>query len=112
VGACQLHGLSDAEKLLGFLPKPWEFQVKIGDNGARVYYFRNVVTEEETMEDPRLVQLPTDWEACSVGECADELDRKTWFRNISTGETLNSDPRMLPAALRAQGVKVEKFQLI
>jgi hypothetical protein len=107
-----MHGLSDAEPLLGPLRDPWRFQVKVGGTGGRAYYFHNPVTNEDRMLDPRLEPLPSEWEPCEAEESSDEAERVAWFRNKDTGETLNSDPRMLPEALESRGVDVRKIQLV
>jgi hypothetical protein len=112
VGSCHIHGLSDAEQLLGPLPDPWRFQVKVGDMGERAYYFHNPVTSEDRTVDPRLESLPSNWEPCEVEEISNEAERVAWFRNKDTGEVMNSDPRMLPVALESRGVDVRKIQLV
>lgn len=111
VGSCHIHGLSDAEQLLGPLPDPWRFQVKVGDTGGRAYYFQNPITGEDRTVDPRLESLPSEWETCEIEETRDEAERVAWFRNKITGEILNSDPRMLPKALKTRGVNVTNIQL-
>lgn len=111
VGSCHLHGLSDAEKLLGPLPAPWRFQVKVGDTGGRVHFFHNPVTGENRTEDPRLQPLPSDWEPVQGGKTDSEAERVAWHRNKDTGQILNSDPRLLPEALEKRGVDVRMLQL-
>lgn len=111
VGSCYIHGLSDAEPLLGPLPDPWEFRVRVGDTGRRVHYFHNLTTGEDSPFDPRLGTLDPGWEHCEVEEERSEAERVVWFRNRDRGEVLNSDPRMLIGALRRRGVEVEKIQL-
>ena len=112
VGSCHIHGLSDAEQLLGPLPDPWRFQVKVGGTGGRAYYFHNSVTSEDRTLDPRLESLSPEWEPYEIEETSNEAERVAWFRNKGTGETLNSDPRMLPEALKSRGVNVRKIQLV
>ena len=114
VGSCQVHGLSDAESLLGLLPEGWEFKVRQGAMGQRVHYFHNTVTGEDSADDPRLDELPLGWESFEGENTDTEADRVSWFRREVTGETtsVNSDPRLCERPLKDRGVDVQTIRLV
>lgn len=112
VGPCFVHGLMDAESILGAIPDPW--QMKMRKDDGRVYkpYFYNISTGKILFEDPRLPPLSSEWEIIERKRTHEDPSFFKDFRNIISGETLNSDPRMLPDALEERGVKLETFRLV
>ncbi|KAH7142747.1 heterokaryon incompatibility protein-domain-containing protein [Dactylonectria estremocensis] len=112
VGSCYLHGFSSTEAFLGPLPASWVIQYKPDSCGVETPYFFKKDTGEEAQEDPRLGELPSEWEAVQADRTRDDPHFFMWFRNKVTGETMNSDPRMLPEALRDRGVDLQTFRLV
>ena len=114
VGECYLYGIMDGESILGPLPTSWQVQPHSGIEGSVFEMrFKNMNTDVDFQEeDPRLGSLPEDWERVSHDRTTDEPVVVAIFRNKSTGDIMNSDPRMLPDALKARGVNLEKFKLI
>jgi hypothetical protein len=112
VGCCHIHGLSDAEKLMGPLPNPWVFRVSSSTSGSRTHCFHNSVTGENSKLDPRLEAWSPEWELCEAVETEKEEGHDIRFRNKETGEVLNSDPRLLPAALESRGITVKRIRLV
>jgi len=113
VGSGYIHGLSDAAALLGTIPVPWTVHVDDDDVGEYRHRFFNSVTGQyhSLSEDPRLEPLSTEWERVPRDRTAEDPPVYEVFRNKSNGEEMNSDPRMLPKALMARGVCLQKFQL-
>ncbi|KAK4184575.1 hypothetical protein QBC35DRAFT_391426, partial [Podospora australis] len=110
VGACYLHGFSDAESLLGPLPAPWETAFHNNISGNWVLRFRNNATGEKLLDDPRKGSLPEGWSA--VNGVADLAERQQVpFQNDLTGEASDCDPRMTVEALKQCGVNLETFCL-
>lgn len=97
----------DGEALLGPIPSPWKLQAHNSLGPEFTNYFVKSSTVK-TLDDPRLPPLSSEWE--EVGR--DNTTTKTYFRNTTTGDTTRFDPRMLPKALEAKGVNLERFQLI
>jgi hypothetical protein len=115
LGRCYMHGIMDAEALLGSLPMPWEvglFNPLRSVTRTRWMFRKSSRPGHHRRQDPRLGPLPQDWELI---EMKDEM-RLSWevqhYRNRITGEVINSDPRMLPEALEARGVRLETICLI
>jgi hypothetical protein len=111
IGPCFVHGLDDANALLGPLPKPWKVQISDGYVNRDQYRYFNEETGETTLEDPRLEPI-NDWERINHEPEADEPETYDYFRNRETGFIMNSDPRMSPEALEARGLPVRLFTLI
>ncbi|KAF2649712.1 HET-domain-containing protein [Lophiostoma macrostomum CBS 122681] len=111
VAPCFVHGIMDAESLLGPLPKPWISQLQIVD-ACDVLHFFNVDTNELLLEDPRLPPLPSGWEETGRKPTSDDPRYFKEFHNRDTGRVINSDPRMMPDALRARGVVIRAFRLV
>lgn len=112
VGECFVHGLHDANSLLGPLPKPWRIRNKLelGEHPRRRYYFFNSDTGEDTLDDPRLGSLGP-WVRKEYRDRMDEAEIGEYFENSETGELMNSDPRLVPSALTQRGVKLKLFTL-
>jgi hypothetical protein len=100
------------EALLGPLPEPW-IATGTGDFvGMRKPRFFNLDDGTTIDEDPRLGDLPTEWELNNRQQTADDPMLFSPHKNKITGEEINWDPRFSPEALRARGVKLETFKLI
>ncbi|KAF2501347.1 HET-domain-containing protein [Lophium mytilinum] len=113
VGCGYVHGLADANALLGPLPEPWIVQVATDNAGGTTYHLFNSITAQTIpmSEDPRLGPLPEGWEPVRRNRVRSDPETFGAFRNKITGEEMNSDPRMLPEVLKARGVPLETFQL-
>ena len=98
VGPAYIHGLNDAEGLLGELPGGWEITIqRPGD----VWRFRNLETGVVSPMDPRLCPLPEGWSMTSDGG----------FRHES-GKLSPIDPRCEEEGLRKLGVQLKEFQIV
>jgi hypothetical protein len=110
IGPLYVHGLMEGQALLGLLPHPWELIIN-NDTFQLSFSFLNRLTNEITLQDPRLDVLPPEWheveedgEACFI--------HTQHYKNKTTGDIINSDPRLLPEALEARGVPLEIFTLV
>lgn len=112
IGPCLVHGLMDAEALLGTLPNPWIVELYRDNLGYARLHFRNTDTKELTVEDPRLDPVSPEWERFEHDRTQDDPRWFAYYRNKVTGEVMNSDPRMLPDELRNRGVNLEMFCLV
>jgi hypothetical protein len=111
MGPVYIHGLMEGQALLGSLPSPWESVITDRNRGLEFAY-HNLQTEEISLQDPRLGDLPTEWEEIVQEDEARSNIYVQHFKNKTTGETINSDPRLLPQALKARGVNLETFILV
>ena len=111
VGEAYVHGLEDAIGLLGPLPSHWRAIMKGDAVGRPIHCYLNLTTNEETIEDPRLDVLPSEWERKAYERSPDDPAYFTLFENTITGETVTSDPRLFPEALQKRGVELKTFQL-
>ena len=110
VGESYVHGLCDAEALLGPLPNGWKIEL---DSDKPWPSFVNTSTGMSTWQDPRLPPLPTGWEGIPHPEISSNTNPLFYrFKSNMSNESTESDPRLSPNALEARGVKLEKFQLI
>lgn len=105
VGECYLHGFMDRDSMLGTLPSPWKVKLlsTAGDRHLTPQYL-NRDTKSVSMEDPRLDDLPPEWEKFEQPGQEWTPDLPLDFaphRNRDTGEIINSDPPLLPEALTA-----------
>ncbi|PMD34449.1 HET-domain-containing protein [Hyaloscypha variabilis F] len=115
VGECYVHGLSDAEALLGPLPKDWEIEIHVDSaNGVGWPIFVRKPTDTRTWQDPRLPRLPPGWEGIPHPELSSGTTGPLFnrFKSTITNETTEFDPRLSPEALEERGVKLQRFQLI
>jgi len=113
VGECYIYGIMDGESLLGPMPAPWKVRLaSIKGSGISYPRYWNTAINAMSREDPRLGDLPTEWERIKQRRTADDPIFFAPHRNKLTGETINSDPRMLPENLRARGVDLQTFQLV
>jgi len=111
VGESYIYGIMDGESLLGPLPPSWKVRVEL--NGS-IMEPRYLDTERNIMvrEDPRLENLPAEWERIEQQRTADDPIMFAPHRNKSTGEIINWDPRMSPENLRARGINLQTFRLV
>ncbi|KAI0140441.1 heterokaryon incompatibility protein-domain-containing protein [Xylariaceae sp. FL1272] len=112
LGECLVAGFMDDEAVLGPLPRPWRLVVLSHSDGHRRHYYLNEETGIEAEEDPRMTELPSDWEYLNRSRTPNDPVFFAWYRNKVTGEEINSDPRLLPDALRKRGVDVQTITLI
>jgi hypothetical protein len=111
MGPVYIHGLMEGQALLGSLPSPWESVITDRNRGLEFAY-HNLQTKEISLQDPRLSDLPTEWEEIVQEDEARSNIYVQHFKNKNTGEIINSDPRLLPQALKARGVNLETFILV
>jgi hypothetical protein len=111
VGDCFVHGLMDAESILGSIPDHFRMELWCPD-GFYETSFYNTSTKDRSIEDPRLPSLSPEWEIVKRERTQDDPFFFREFRNRTTGETLTSDPRMHPDALEQRGVTLERFRLV
>ncbi|KAF1829300.1 HET-domain-containing protein [Decorospora gaudefroyi] len=112
VGECYVHGLSDAVGILGPLPYHWTTIIKGDALGRPTQRFVHLGDRQETLDDPRLDHLPSDWERVTYERMPDDPAIFERFRNRETGELVNYDPRLFPEALEASGIALQAFRLI
>ena len=104
----------NGEALLGPLPPPWTVLRNIDSRGVCRVGFLNTETEEKISieDDPRLGEMPPEWERLEVVPSPDDPYYVQRCRNKITGEEINSDPRLLPEELEKRGVKLQTFRLV
>lgn len=110
-----MHGLMDGESLLGPLPAPWQIRMPDwtwGNHHEPEPCYWNEDTKKLSREDPRLGDLPEEWERINVEKKYGDPLLFAPHKNRVTGEVINSDPRLLPEALAARGVKLRTFRLV
>jgi hypothetical protein len=112
VGEAYVHGLSAGVGILGPLSPRWEAILKGDALGRPTPRFLDVRTGSETLEDPRLGDLPPHWERAPYLRASDDADVLERFRNVETGQVLNYDPRLAPEALASRGVELQSFRLV
>ncbi|KAF2099199.1 hypothetical protein NA57DRAFT_56813 [Rhizodiscina lignyota] len=109
---CYVPGLQSVEALLGPLPPNYTLQIMNDGVGGHTVQFKNADNDSLASEDPRLGDLPAEWEQLNAVRTRDDPLFFARFRNKETGKVINSDPRMLPGALEARGVKLHSFKLV
>lgn len=118
VGGCPyVHGLMDAEALLGPLPAGWSFQARMDSRGLDIAGYLNADTENwvSAENDPRLGPPPDDWEFVPRSHWhtrTHEAAKYQEWRNTVTGRIVTSDPRLLPNTLEQRGVELVNFDLV
>jgi hypothetical protein len=110
MGPLYVHGLMEGQALLGPMPPPWELIIN-NDTFRDSFAFLNLLTNEITLQDPRLDVLPPEWHEIDE-EWETSFIHTQHYRNKTTGDIINSDPRLLPEALEARGVPLETFTLV
>jgi hypothetical protein len=112
VGPAYVHGLMDAEAVLG--PLPSDFIVQVGTSAGWYggFKFFNTITNETVTEDPRLGDLPPVWVQTEAARLPTDPLHFMRYRNLADGKTINGDPRLLPEALRARGTSLKPLKLV
>lgn len=111
VGPTYIHGLMDAEGILGKLPPDYVVEVGASSGWYGGFTFRNIKTNISVEEDPRLGDLPPAWIRMEAVRTAEDPLHFVRYRNLATGKTINGDPRLLPEALRARDVPLKPLNL-
>jgi hypothetical protein len=115
IGQCYIHGLTNAEALLGTLPTSWAIKRCKDGCGRWQPFFLNGETGELVGpdRDPRMGPLPAEWERLAVTpEYEDDEGLFVHrYRNKMTGEVIDSDPQVSPDRLKARGVALRTFAL-
>lgn len=115
LGVCNVDALCDAVVLLGALPEPWIVQFLYSEESNTPMpqpFYVNTTTGERTREDPRLGELPDDWERIYPLWSRSEPRHVDYFRHKGTGEVVFSDPRLAPEALLRRGIDLDYLRLI
>ena len=112
VGWCFIWGLADGEGLLGPVQRPWKAMAHLNEHTIIEPMYLNTDKNTKTQEDPRLIELPKQWERIDLERTPDDPLLFAPHQNKLTGEVINSDPRLLPEELRERGVKLEEFRLV
>jgi hypothetical protein len=103
LGPAFVHGLNEAQGILGKIPHPWIPRVhRPGD----FLSFNNTETGETTFDDPRLKPLGDDWVMST-----DEETGAYEFFHTATGLRMHTDPRCNLSELQKK-VRVEEFLMI
>jgi hypothetical protein len=63
VGNCYVYGIMDGEALLGPLLPPWKGRSELNAQGDNQPTYWNSETKEYSQLDPRLGELPEEWES-------------------------------------------------
>jgi hypothetical protein len=112
IGPCQVHGIMDAEAVLGPVPAPWKIEFYRDSMGVAVHHFRNSETDQLTIRDPRLGCLPKEWKCIERDRTIDDPRWFNCFVNKVSGETTNADPRMREDELRKHGIIIQRFEIV
>lgn len=107
-----MHGLSDSVGILGPIPNGWKAIIKGDALGRQTQRFVRISDHEETLDDPRLPLLPSNWERIMYERGPDDPTVFERFRNLETDEIVNYDPRLVPEVLETLGVELQPFELI
>lgn len=101
VGPAYVHGLMDAQCLLGEFQYPNTLKIDCGTAKGNVWTTFNTETGESDPEDARLGPLPSGWSLLEDGR----------FQN-EQGVVTEHDPRWSVESLRQRGVKLEEIRLV
>jgi hypothetical protein len=113
VGAAYVHGLMDAESVLGPLGEGWSVQCGALSGWTGVFRFHHAPTNTTTEDDPRLGTADPKWKKVEDAKRTPEDPfHFVRYRNVMTGEVINGHPNLFPDALRARGVKLKTFDLV
>ncbi|KAF2246312.1 hypothetical protein BU26DRAFT_65795 [Trematosphaeria pertusa] len=110
LGLAYVHGLMNAEALLGPLPIAWRGHYDDDWEGVPLQAFTDPQIGKVVYDDPRLGALPEDWEFKAAYE--PEAPAIRWFKNRKTGRITRRDPRLLPDALRSCGTPIQELRLV
>jgi hypothetical protein len=112
VGTAIVHGIMDGEALLVPLPDGWRVIVGYDQYHYMHQRFVDPSTKSSTRWDPRLPPLSLQWRPVSAIDPLWPNKTVQAFQDTTTEEISYSDPRMLPDALGARGVLLEKLEMI
>ena len=101
VGSAYVHGMMDAQCLLGEFRHPNALKIDCGTPKGNIWTTLNTETGQSGAEDARLGPLPSGWSVLEDGR----------FRN-EQGIITDDDPRWSVESLRQRGVKLEPFRLV
>jgi hypothetical protein len=100
------------KSLLGPLSHSWSLRLQRNAFGSPELVFWNAETNSSSLDDPRLGELPSEWERMELKRTPDSALICAPHQNKLTRDIINSDPRMSAEALTARGVKLEDFRLV
>ncbi|KPI34983.1 uncharacterized protein AB675_11923 [Cyphellophora attinorum] len=112
VGQIFVHGLMDGESLLGSLPPDWEIRMLPGGDGREVTCFFNATDSALTRQDPRLPEMPPEWNRLKRDRVQDDPFFHQDYQNRDSGEIINFDPRVGVAALTSRGEPASAADMI
>jgi hypothetical protein len=72
-GSCYIHGLMEAESILGKPPETWKAQIHVDSSGIRKPYYVNTITGESTDEGRWLGPLSSEWERVPAARTPDSF---------------------------------------
>ena len=106
VGDCYFLHLEDEQGILGHVPPRWTVQIVNDEHRNPFRQFLDTSGKAST-RDPRLNNLPPDWEPVVV-----VAGKPRCVRNVHTGEIIEKDTRVTCDDLRARGIELETFRLV
>ncbi|KAG7291026.1 hypothetical protein NEMBOFW57_001034 [Staphylotrichum longicolle] len=101
VGPAYVHGIMDAQCLLGEFQHPHGLKIDCGTPKGNVWTTLNTETGKSDAEDARLGPLPSGWSVLEDGRFSD-----------GQGVVTQHDPRWSVESLRERGVKLEEFCIV
>lgn len=101
VGPAYVHGIMDAQCLLGEFQHPHALKIDCGTPKGNVWTTLNTETGISDREDARLGPLPSGWSVLEDGRFSD-----------GQGVVTEHDPRWSVESLRERGVKLEEFCIV
>ena len=112
VGTAYVHGLMDAESLLGTLDKEWIVQIGAHSGWYGAINYCHLPTGAVFEEDPRLGYLPPGWEKQEAIRNPRDPLHFVRYKHLPKRMVINGDPRLLPEALLERGISVKNISLI
>nr|POE61748.1 heterokaryon incompatibility protein 6, or allele [Quercus suber] len=92
VGASLVHGLMDAESLLGPLEYGWSVKIGAHSGWYGAINYDNLNTGVSLEEDPRLGELPSCWEKLQAIRTPIDPLHFARYRHLATEKSINGDP--------------------
>ena len=111
VGECFVHGLMDAESILGSIPSGWRLELHPSTDSTWATSFTDLYTKEHYLEDPRLLALPAQWRQVQRKRTQDDPFFFQDYRNDLTDEVINSDPR-IAMMIKERKIALKPFRLV
>ncbi len=105
VGSCYVHGLMDSEALLGPLPKSWNTEWRLKNDGQYSYWYVNKASGEATRQDPR---LGSDAKIRRVR--IEGVGMR--YEDLVTRDVVKGNPRLNRRELVERGCDVRMFDLL